>query len=110
MKLVFLRILSSNLSLLCSRFLRTPQHHQNKPGGAALHTQGLPSHTPPLGWFPVSHGEHGSLHPGLVSLALSVLPGECELSHHCQAAPGESGAHVFVGQLVPVRHNVKHKR
>lgn len=37
---------------------------------------------------------------------LSVLSEKCKLSCYCQAAFGESGAHMFVGQLVAVRQNV----
>lgn len=52
MKLVFLRVLSSNLSMLCPRFLRTPRAPSEQarrswpaqPGPAF-------THTPLLGWF-----------------------------------------------------------
>lgn len=70
MKLAFLRVLSSNISLLCPRFLRTPRAPSEQTRSR------LPTPTSP-GMVP--RGEHSSLHPGLVSLGLSVLPGQCEL-------------------------------
>lgn len=108
MKLVLLRIFFSTLSLLCPRFLGIPssirrnQEELTCTARTCLHTHTSPAMVPFAPWG-------AQLSAPSFDLARAELPEKCELSHYCQAAPGESGAHVFVGQLVPVRHNVKQK-
>lgn len=81
-KTVFLRILSSNLSVLCPRFLRTPRapSEQTRRSWPA-HPGPASTRAPGLGWFPMSHREHSILLWSCLCCAarevwsVSLLPG-----------------------------------